>query len=144
MKLKPNEKIATIATTDVKTVTKQDKLSTVWELMSEFGFHHVPVVEGTKLIGAISHTDLMRINFSTSFGEQTDEREMYAWLDSTTSIAEVMQTNVVTIKESETIRDAVNHFKTGKFHGLPVLDKSGSLVAMVTSTDIMKWIAGEI
>ena len=94
----------------------------------------------TNQIGMFSYTDLMRLDFSDSFGQ--DQREVLATLDSSKSIEEVMAKDLVTIKERDTVQSAAKLLCDGRnFHSLPVLNQDGKLSGIVTSTDIIRFLA---
>lgn len=135
--MKRNEPIKTIMSPDVTTVNVTHKLSEVRRLMAEQGIHHVPVVSGRKLVGMLSATDMVRLSYS-AYG--TDERAVDAMLDHEFSIEKVMQTDLVTIKTSEPIREAARILRTGQFHSLPVVDEEQTLAGIVTSTDLIRYL----
>ncbi len=135
--MKRNEPIKTIMSPDVTTVNVTQKLSEVRRLMSEQEIHHVPVVSGRKLVGIISSTDMVRLSFS-AYG--ADERAVDAVLDHEFAIDKVMKTELVTLKSSESVRDAARQLRSGQFHSLPVVDDDGTLVGIVTSTDLIRYL----
>jgi len=135
--MKRNEPIKTIMSPDVTTVNVTHKLSEVRRLMSEQGIHHVPVVSGRKLVGMLSATDMVRLSYS-AYG--TDERAVDAMLDHEFSVEKVMQTDLVTIKTSESVREAARILRAGQFHSLPVVDEEHALAGIVTSTDLIRYL----
>jgi CBS domain-containing protein len=137
MRMKRNEPIETIMSPDVITVNVTQKLSEVRRLMSEQGIHHVPVVSGRKLVGMLSATDMVRLSYS-AYG--VDERTVDAMLDHEFSIEKVMQTDLLTIKTSEPIREAARILRTGQLHSLPVVDEANDLAGIVTSTDLIRYL----
>lgn len=135
--MKRNEPIKSIMATDPLAVNITQKLSEVRKLMSDEQIHHVPVVSGTKLVGLLSATDMVRLSFS-AYG--ADQRAVDAMLDHEFTIEKVMNTELTTIKDSGTIRDAAKILREGAFHSLPVVDADGSLVGIVTSTDLIRYL----
>lgn len=135
--MKRNEPIKTIMSSDVTSVNVTQKLSEVRRLMSEQEIHHVPVVSGRKLVGMLSATDMVRLSFS-AYG--ADERAVDAMLDHEFTVEKVMKTDLVTLKDSESIRDAARHLRAGQFHSLPIVDAEGSLLGIVTSTDLIRYL----
>lgn len=135
--MKRNEPIKSIMTTDAISVNVTQKLSEVRRLMSDKGIHHVPVVSGTKLVGLLSATDMVRLSFS-AYG--ADERAVDAMLDHEFTIEKSMNTNLVTLPDRGTVRDAAERLREGEFHSLPVVDADGNLVGIVTSTDLIKYL----
>lgn len=51
-------------------------------------------------------------------------------------VKERMTRNPVTVKASDSIRDAIDKMKTGHFRHLPVIDEGGKLVGMLSDRDI--------
>jgi len=56
-------------------------------------------------------------------------------------IRDLMQRDLVTLHPTNTIRDAANMLGSGEFHSLPVVDRDNVLVGIVTSTDLIKYLA---
>ncbi len=135
--MKRNEPITHLMTTDLKTVHAHQKVSDVRKIMADNGFHHVPVVSGDKLLGIISASDILAISVQ---GVGSDEREMDAYLDHQFSLESLMHKNLKTIEAGGTVRDAANVLAEGSFHALPVVDGSGKLTGMVTSTDLIRYL----
>ncbi|MGI9212352.1 MAG: CBS domain-containing protein [Methylococcaceae bacterium] len=135
--MKKNEPVSKIMTTQVITVQTGQPLSQVRKVMTDSLVHHVPVVEGKKLVGLISFTDLMKINCVIN---GADERSIDAIIDQQFSITDVMTTELVTIKPGHTIREAAQMLAKGAFHSLPVVDAAGDIAGMVTSTDLLNYL----
>lgn len=135
--MKHNEPVHKIMATDPLTVHEKQQLSDVHHLIVERKIHHVPVVDGKRLIGLISGNDLLRVSWGDV--NRQDPRQVDALLD-TLSIREVMQEDVVTMKRSDTVRRAAEILSQGEYHSVPVLDDEGLLVGMVTSTDLIEYL----
>ena len=135
-RLKKNESVTHIMTKDLQTITVKTPLSEVGKIFANSLFHHLPVISGSKLVGMLSFTDLMRVSFKDSFGVSA-EQAVYELLDHTLSVEQVMTQNVTTISTKQTIREAAEILVDSKFHALPVVD-DGELVGMVTSADLLK------
>ena len=101
--MKKKAYIDQIASTAVLTIQIGQKLSEVRKLMQVNQIHHVPVLDGTKLVGLLSAVDLANLSL-TSFG--SDERSHDTMLDNQFSPEDVMSKNVVTIKPKASIREA--------------------------------------
>jgi len=135
--MKRNEPIKSIMTTETVSVNVTQKLSEVRHLMSEKQIHHVPVVSGTKLVGLLSATDMVRLSFS-AYG--ADERAVDTMLDHEFSIEKAMNKDLVTLSDTGTVRDAAKHLRDGDFHSLPIVNDNGDLAGIVTSTDLIKYL----
>jgi CBS domain-containing membrane protein len=135
--MKKNDPITKIMSSEVATIQLGQPLSDVRKLMCNSHIHHVPVVEGKKLVGLISFTDLMKINLLIS---GADERSVDAILDQQCTIRDIMTTNLTTINNTDTVRQAADLLSHGGFHSLPVIDKEGEVIGIVTSTDLINYL----
>jgi CBS domain-containing protein len=135
--MKRNEPVSHIMTADVVTVHLAQKLSDVRKLFAEGKFHHVPVVDGRRVVGVISSTDLLKLSFQ-AFGQ--DERSVDALLDHQFSVGAVMQTRPTVIGVKDTVRQAAEALSAGQFHSLPVVDVEGNLQGIVTTTDLIRYL----
>lgn len=116
---------------NVASVQVGQPLSDVRNLMVNANIHLVPIIDGSKLVGLISFTDLMKINFVI---DGVDERSINAVIDQQFSIREIMSNKLVTIKNTDRIRYGSELLAKGGFHSLPVIDDEGALVGIVTTT----------
>lgn len=135
--MKKHEPISKIMSANVASVQVGQPLSDVRDLMLNANIHHVPIIDGSKLVGLISFTDLMKINFVVN---GVDERSINAIIDQQFSIREIMSDKLVTIKNTDTIRDGSELLAKGGFHSLPVIDDEGALVGIVTTTDLIRYL----
>ncbi len=122
--MKKKESVSQIASTALIAIQLGQKLSEARKLMQVNQIHHVPVLQGKKLMGILSAVDLATLSL-TSFG--SDERANDAILDNQFSVEEVMSKNMVTIKPTAPIREAAEILAEGHFHSLPIVDKEGDL-----------------
>ncbi len=138
--MKKKESVSQIASTALITIQMGQKLSEARKLMQVNQIHHVPVVNGTKLVGLLSAVDLATLSL-TSFG--SDERTNDTILDNQFSVEDVMSKNMVTIKPTSSIREAAEMLAEGHFHSLPIVDKEGNLQGLVTSTDLIRYLLSQ-
>ena len=131
--MKKNVPVKKIMTANPFTVHTQQKLSEVRSLMETNGFHHVPVVSGTKLVGMLSSTDILR----ASYTYEGDTRQTDAVLDHTVSVESLMTKEMATVGPTTTIRAATELLAEGVFHSLPVVEE-GDLGGLLTTTDILR------
>ncbi|TVM03506.1 MAG: CBS domain-containing protein [Candidatus Brocadia sp. WS118] len=126
--MKHLDPISHVMTTNVKTVQISQKMSEVLRILSENQIHHVPVVDGKNLAGMISATDIIRQSITVSNADE--------W-----SIEQVMKKSLVTIEIHDTVRKAAQLLSDGIFHSLPVINKDRHLVGIITSTDLIRYLA---
>ncbi len=134
--MRRNEKITKIMTAEPTTVQVGQSLSEVQRVMHEGGFHHVPVLDGTRLVGIVTSTDILRVSYE--YG--VDARQSGAVLDHTVSLKDLMQPDPTTLRADQTVRDAVDVLAESSFHSLPVVDGEGSLSGIVTTTDVLRYV----
>jgi len=133
--MKKNESVTHVMTSNPICVPRNESISTARHLINEKGVHHLPVVDGDRLVGIVTSNDFLRVSFG-EFGNQ-DGRSLDAILDHTYSIPDIMNDNPVSIDKSNTIREAARILAISDFHSLPVVDGS-TLVGIVTSSDLIR------
>lgn len=135
--MKKNESVKTIMTHELVTVQLGEKPSKVRAILKSNAFHHLPVLDGERLVGIISSLDFMNASFAV-WG--ADQREIDAVLDAQLKLAQLMRANPRTISDSAMIREAAQALSSGDIHSLPVVDAKGKLVGIVTSTDLIRYL----
>lgn len=129
--------IRSIMTANPETVDVGAKLSEVRRLIAEKWFHHVPVVDGRRLVGLLTATDMVRLSIS-AYG--ADEATVDAMIDAQFSIQQVMTTGLFTLQPDETVHHAADKLRGGQFHCLPVVDGEQNLLGIVTTTDLVQYL----
>lgn len=119
MSLKKKEFVQSIMTKDPITVSTQNKLKDVYNIMKEHSIRHVPVVSGDELIGIISQSDIERVTYVE---EGLDEHIRSAFIDML-RIDQVMTRNVNVLQVDDSIKEAAEILSMGSYHALPVLDE---------------------
>ncbi|MEP1032012.1 CBS domain-containing protein [Ekhidna sp.] len=134
--MKKREKIENVMTKDVQTVNITNSLKEANDLFNKHHIRHIPVVSGDKLIGIISQTDILRISFGNTFGndQEGSDDAIFEML----SINQVMKHSPETVSPEDTIKSAAEIFTKREFHALPVV-KDEKLVGIITTTDIIKY-----
>jgi len=134
--MKRREKVSQIMTTKVQTVNINNSLQEANNLFNKHHIRHIPVVSGEKLIGILSHTDILRISFGSTFGEeqQGGDEAIFDML----SINQVMKHSPVTVSPEGTLKEAAEILAEKEFHALPVVENE-KLVGIITTTDLIKY-----
>jgi CBS domain-containing protein len=138
--MRKNDPISHIMAKQVQSVQKGQAISEVYKLMCNTGVHHVPVLDGTQLVGLISFTDMMKLDLAL---HGVDAHTLSVVMDQQFAIADVMSTTLETLGEQQTVRDAAEKLGEGNFHSLPVVTESGDLVGIVTSTDLIRYLSDQ-
>lgn len=124
--------------TKIVTVSVTERLSTVEEIMTLGRVRHMPVVHGGRLVGVLSHRDLLRASLSElgSFGNEARRAFLHA-----IEIAQVMSAPPITIGPGASVRLAARLMADHRIGCLPVVDGE-ELVGLLTETDVLHWVAG--
>ena len=123
------KKVSEIMTSDVITTTPEIDVVYAFEKLMEFKISSLPVVEGDKLIGIITATDV-------GHNLILDKYELG------TKVEEIMIKDVVTISPDDTIETASKVMKdsnldSGILNQLPVVE-NGKLMGIVSDGDIIQ------
>ena len=126
-----NKKVKDIMTEDVITTTSDIDVVYAFEKLMKYRISSLPVVEGDKLIGIITATDV-------GHNLILDKYELG------TSVEEIMITSVVTVSPEDTLENAIKIMKegvssSGILNQLPVVEE-GKLVGIISDGDIIQEI----
>jgi acetoin utilization protein AcuB len=117
-------------TRNPRTVSPDDPLSFAAGILREHRFHHLPVVEGGKLVGVLSDTDLRNASFAATPAEggggPAGDRP----------VREAMRTEVWSVTPDDSVEDALLILTREKFGALPVLS-GDRLVGIITRADLL-------
>ena len=76
--MRKNDPISKLMVTDLVTLQVGQPVSLARKLLAEKGFHHLPVLDKTELVGMVSNLDITKLTFDAY---ETDERTMdYSFL----------------------------------------------------------------
>lgn len=135
--MKKRELVTKIMTDNPVTITLQDSLIDAQKIMEDRKIRHLPVVDNQEIIGMVSYTDLMRVNFVDNYGK--GDENVTTTLYSVLNIEQVMVEKLVTVSTETTIREAAEILGEKEFHALPVVDHNG-LAGILTTTDLIKYL----
>jgi CBS domain-containing protein len=112
----------------------KQKVSDAAHALSTERFHHLPIVDGRRLVGMLSATDLLRLNTSMTGDPDTVTPD---FIDRHYRLEDVMQKDLITVSDRATVGDAAKALSAGGFHAVPVVDAREHLVGLVTTTDLV-------
>ena len=128
--------ISRIMTRKPETVKPSDTMEAVRKIFEKRGFHHIPVVEGERLVGLVSYSDYLQL-IRTVFDNGQETRVNEKVLNATLA-KDVMTESLLCLSPTDTTEMALRVFKANQFHSLPVVDDKGHLVGIVTTYDLMR------
>jgi CBS domain-containing protein len=119
--------IASVMTRTLVTLQETDSLEMADNYLELGHIRHLPVVRGRKLVGLITHRDLLRNcdRKDTRTGAPLIARD-------------VMTTRVMVVHPETSTREAIRMMLTNKFGCLPVTTEAGTLVGIVTESDLLR------
>ena len=121
----------------IVTVSADDSLDTVDDIMNLGHVRHLPVVKAGELVGVVSQRDLLRASLSSISNVGLDEKK--AFLNSI-RIKEIMSRRLVTIGPDGTVQEAAEIMADEKIGCLPVVEE-GRLIGMITEKDLLHHFA---
>lgn len=133
--MKKEDPISQIMTKEVITLNLSNTLYTAEKRLKKNNIRHIPVVNGKRLMGMISLSDILRISFIDAYNEEgTVDTAIYNMM----SIEDLMIKNLVTVPSHTPIYEVAKLLANKKFHSLPIVDDE-HLVGIVTTTDLLNY-----
>jgi CBS domain-containing membrane protein len=128
-------KVADIMSTEVVTLIEDETLAHAKSCMNRGRIRHLPVVHDGKLVGLVTHRDLLAASFSIfAEVEPAEQRRIFVRIP----VAEAMHRDIVTIGPETTVADAAKILLDNKYGCLPVVDDDGTLLGIVTEADFLR------
>jgi CBS domain-containing protein len=135
--MKRSVPVATIMTKNVIKLKITDNLTKAEELFKKNKIRHIPVVEGNKIVGMLSYTDLLRISFVDAVDDDAEVVDTTVY--NMFTVEQVMAKKLVIISPDITIKETAEILSHNEFHALPVC-LGDLLVGIVTTTDLIKYL----
>jgi len=120
-----NEPLSLIMSRQVVTATEDDTLAMARAIFLKNKVHHLPIVNGSRLVGILTMYDLFKVS-----GPNKDYENIF--------IKDVMTTHIATLEPEDKIGSAAELFLEKLFHAVPIV-KEGELLGIVTSFDVIRY-----
>ncbi len=122
-------------TINPKTVTPDQTISEVLDLMHEFKIHRIPVVDKGKLVGLVTQGVVQE---NTPSHLTTLSIHEMNYLLSKTRVKDIMIKKVITIGPEALVEAAADTMEKKDIGCLPVVSESNELLGILTTSDILK------
>lgn len=119
----------------VITVDADDSMLDVAKLLKEHNVRRLVVLEKGKLAGIVTDRDLKRASPSDATALEAHE---LLYLIANIKVREIMTRNPITVPYNYTIEEAAEILLQAKISGVPVVDKDGDVIGMISQTDLFK------
>ncbi|HET9451223.1 MAG TPA: CBS domain-containing protein [Aggregicoccus sp.] len=115
-------------------VSPEDSAEAALRLLVEHGISGLPVVDAYRRpVGMISRADLL---------EERLEALTEGELGTPPQVRDLMTQQAVSLTETALVREAAALMASYGMHRVPVLSPEGAVVGIVSTLDVLRWIAG--
>lgn len=121
-----NESVQSHMTKDVITLNPDNTLGEARDIMLSKHIHHIPILDGKKLVGMVTSWDMFKL------GKSADEYR-------TMKVSEVMTRRVATLDPDQHLGAVADVLTRHLFHAVPIVNDAHELLGIVTSTDIIRY-----
>ncbi len=122
----------------VVSISADDNLRIVDEIMQLGRVRHLPVVRHGQLVGVVSQRDLLHASLSNVMGVASEEQTLFL---EGVNISQVMSSPPISIGPEAPVQEAARIMAVRKIGCLPVIEDS-KLAGIVTETDLLRYFAG--
>ena len=116
--------VSDVMTRGVRSLSPSDPVVLAAQAMEELNVGVIPVCEGEKLVGMVTDRDIV----VRGVAQELDAR--------TTTLADVMSTNVRTARENEDVSEILSAMAENQIRRLPVVDDQARLIGILSIGDI--------
>lgn len=129
--------VGDLMTRNLRTLTADATVADAMALMKENRVRHIPVVDvySQRLLGIVSDRDIKRIvsPFVGTVRETRQDRKTIEML-----LEHVMAKKLTTVSPDASLREAVEKILQKGVSCLPVVDDTGKLLGIITSSDLLR------
>ncbi|VVB59557.1 Inosine-5'-monophosphate dehydrogenase [uncultured archaeon] len=124
--------VSTVMTEDVTVANASDSVQKVAMLMRRHNIRGLPIVQDRTVVGMLTDRDIV----TKVVAENKSPRDVTA--------GDVMSPKIITADPGDSITDVARVMYANNVGRIPVVDKKGNLLGIVTETDITKIAPGLI
>ncbi|MBX7193106.1 MAG: CBS domain-containing protein [Sandaracinaceae bacterium] len=130
-------RVRDVMTTKLVTLCEEDNLEGVAQSMQDFHIRHLPVVDGDRLVGMVTQSDLLRLSM-TALGATGVASSIQASIEQRTFVAQIMQRNPPTLTPDTSLAEAARLLLQTRAGALAVVDATGDLVGILSEIDVLR------
>lgn len=120
---------------DPVSLNAADTLDLAEDVMGLGRIRHLPVLDGPRLVGIVSQRDLLAYWLRRALAFEPGERR--AFLGSV-GVAEAMSRDPICVDEATPQREAARLMLRHRIGCLPVVDREGTLIGIISETDLLR------
>jgi len=131
----PETPVEAVMQREYASVRSDERLDFVDDVMSLGRVRHMPVIDGTQLVGVVTQRDLLAASLSRTLDFDANERRTFL---RSVNVGEVMARKPITVGPEATLEQAARLMLRHKIGCLPVVGSSGEALGLVTETDLLR------
>lgn len=130
--------LSEVMTEDPHRLTPTDWVEAADKLFQFYHIHHLPIVDTQdRVVGMLSYSDMLKISYGITLFRRKNTTVYNEALFSSLLIRDVMTEPVVTLREDQTVDEALQIFERNRFHAIPIV-AGERLVGIVTPLDLLQ------
>ena len=133
-------KVSEIMRTVLVTVTMDHTIGQAREIMKMKHIRHLLVMDGSELVGVITDRDV-RSHLSPRVGTPIESKSDRATMES--KLHQVMTRDPITVSPDTPVAEAASLILEHKIGCLPVIDRGGFTIGIITDADLLRYLAKE-
>jgi len=119
----------------VITIDEDESMHEAIKKLKEHNIRILPVVKKETLVGIVTDRDLKRATVSDA--TTIDVHELI-YITSNINVKQIMSKKVITVPFDFTIEETAEVLLNNKISGVPVVDKQGEMIGIISQSDIFK------
>lgn len=132
--------VSEIMRTVLVTVTMDHTIGQAREIMQMKNIRHLLIMDGSKLVGVITDRDV-RSQISPRVDTPIESKSDKTTLE--TKLHQVMTRDLITVAPDTPIAEAANLILEHKIGCLPVIDRDGFTIGIITDADFLRHLAAK-
>lgn len=129
--------LSKIMTTKLIHVSPTETIGQMHQLFISLPIHHLLVMEGPKLVGIVSDRDVLKHLSPFSGTKLESEKDRFA---ANLPASRIMKTDVVTVFESQSLRQVAKVMLENALELLPVVNDDFDVRGVVSWRDILRYL----